>query len=95
MHQLNEDAQLLLFDSCCLWLWIREKMASAFPGTVLEQHDKLFEQGLPGLNASNCFFLFFFLGSCQTKHDRSTNIFGNTPQNVIGRQISLAIPPKT
>ena len=48
MHQLNEDAQLLLFDSCCLWLWIRERMASAFPGAVLEQHDKLFEQGLPG-----------------------------------------------
>ena len=85
MHQLNEDAQLLLFDNCCLWLWIREKMVATFPGAVIEQHDKLFEQGFPGLNISKwgevmgitlktCHAKYLWLNIL--KHDWLPNIFG-------------------
>lgn len=52
-HQLSEEAHLVLFDSCCLWKWLREKMETSFPGPVLEQHDSLFEQGFQGCNYLN------------------------------------------
>ena len=44
-HQLDEDSALQLFDNVHAWLWMREKMGTAFPADVLERHDGLFQEG--------------------------------------------------
>ena len=46
-HQLNEDAHHVLFDNCCLWVWVREKMVKNFDGEVVHRHDELFAEGCP------------------------------------------------
>lgn len=54
-HQLSEDAALVLFDNTCLWLWMREKMVTAFPGETVDKHDKLWQEGF-----LTCWFMIKF-----------------------------------
>ena len=46
LEQLNEEQHVLLHDVCCLWVWLVPHLREAFPGTVLEKHKAMFEQGM-------------------------------------------------
>ena len=48
--QRSEDEHILLHDICCLWVWLRPKMAAEFPGHVVKRHDDLFAKGFPECN---------------------------------------------
>ena len=43
--QRNDEAQHQIHDATCLWLWVKTKMADAFPGDVVDRHQKLFDNG--------------------------------------------------
>ena len=41
LNQLDLDAQCLLHDVCCLWIWLRAKLVLSFSGEVIQKHDEL------------------------------------------------------
>ena len=43
--QISEDEHFLLHDVCCLWLWVKQKMAESFTVTEVEKHQELFDKG--------------------------------------------------
>ena len=43
--QLDEEQSVLLFDICCVWIWLRRHMVNEFTGNVVDQHDGLFMKG--------------------------------------------------
>lgn len=45
MAQLDDEKSMALFDICCLWVWLKERMAKAFSGEIVEQHTALFMKG--------------------------------------------------
>jgi hypothetical protein len=45
LNQLDLDAQCLLHDVCCLWIWLRAKLVLSFSGEVIQKHDELFMNG--------------------------------------------------
>lgn len=47
--QLDEEQSMVLFDICCLWLWLKENMVKAFDGATVDQHELLFHKGKLGL----------------------------------------------
>ena len=49
MAQLELDQQVLLRDTCVLWIWVKKKMMLKFDGDVVAKHDELFAQGFFGL----------------------------------------------
>ena len=47
--QLTDEQHYVLFDVCCLWLWLRPKLAQAYPAEIIDKHDKLFQKGCLGI----------------------------------------------
>ena len=43
--QVDEEQSMALFDICCLWVWLKEKMTKEFPGEIVDQHTVLFLKG--------------------------------------------------
>ena len=43
--QLDEAGHLALHDAVCLWIWLRPRLASEFPGDVCTRHEELFMKG--------------------------------------------------
>lgn len=46
--QLCEDSHVLLHDCVCLWVWIREELAHAYPNHEVEKYTEFFEKGMLG-----------------------------------------------
>ena len=46
--QLSEDNHLLLHDCVCLWIWLRERLAQAYPSHEVDKYTELFEKGMLG-----------------------------------------------
>ena len=52
--QLDEESQLLLHDITCLWHWLKPKMESAFPATVIQKFDDMFFRGTLSMQFIMC-----------------------------------------
>ena len=47
--QLSEEDHMLLYDSCCLFLYLVPKLQAEFPGDVVDKHVELFMKGHLGV----------------------------------------------
>jgi hypothetical protein len=43
--QLSDEQHHLLFDVCCLWLWLLPKLSKHYPYEIVQKHVKLFNKG--------------------------------------------------
>ena len=48
LAQLDDDKQQLLFDICCVWVYLRPKMAGTFPTSVMDKYEGMFMKGMLG-----------------------------------------------
>ena len=42
---MDDERAAHLHDICCLWLWVRDKMANDFSQAVIDHHTDLFMKG--------------------------------------------------
>ena len=80
MAQLDEDGHLLLFDVCCLWIWVRASLQKSFNVEIISKHDDMFERG----------FLACMMMDGQRIGYRHRG-YWHSKKNIIGRQMDLAI----
>jgi len=48
LAQLDDEAQMLLHDCCCLWVYVRAALKKSFNSEIISRHDEMFEKGYLG-----------------------------------------------
>ena len=48
LAQLNEEQLQMLFDVCCVWIWLVPKLESTFNATAVSKCRDMFEKGKLG-----------------------------------------------